>query len=65
MLYACIRPLFISNLRRENGYTEGFSGFSQFLQENSGIVSRLGHARFFLNSLPIHEALAILPSDAI
>jgi hypothetical protein len=44
--------------------TEILSGFPQFLQENIGMVFRLGNDHFPQKPFPIHHLSTILPFDA-
>jgi hypothetical protein len=42
-----------SSLARDIGYPEVFHTFPQSLQANAGMLSRLGHDRFFLNPIQL------------
>jgi hypothetical protein len=47
MFYICMREVLGSNLDPESGCPETFRGFTQSLQANAGIVTRLDHDRSF------------------
>jgi hypothetical protein len=59
LLLACIREILGFIFGRDTDYlTEGFGGFSQFLQENAGLIPKI-RPRPLTSTLPFFDAIQI------